>query len=395
MLSSNPELDPTVELSGYSITSFPINVRNLIILVDSSGLTPHDSILVKALEEIEGLCVKVKDWRDCEISTNLGFASQEAEDSKYIVSPGDVLVIRSTCNYMYYFEEFESFLYKVKSHGIVILNEVDVVLSNLNKTYLLEDNCPDNAHILNIPTIPFEIPSSIFYTSSFYSVASVFQIMSDVYKGFDGRIVVKPPIGNSGEGVQLLNLNTEEDINLFNSLSLNNEKLLIQPCIEGIEQFGEISFILIGGKIAGAIRKIPKEGIRSNPELGSRVEVLEIPEVLQREINILIESLKLLHPFVRIDLIPNISKDMMGIPLNLVFPNITEIRGIEDTSDLLLSFLLSEIELTEPTLFFELIPKAKELFVEYIYSLCLKLDYDEYLLKNFGSTTFRIKNDIP
>jgi glutathione synthase len=88
-----------------------------------------------------------------------------------------------------------------------------------------------------------------------------------------GDIIIKPLYGNGGMGVFRIR---EGDENLASLLELfhqmNNEPLIVQKYLADVRK-GDKRIILIDGKAAGAINRVPAEGeARSNMHVGGRAE---------------------------------------------------------------------------------------------------------------------------
>jgi glutathione synthase len=93
------------------------------------------------------------------------------------------------------------------------------------------------------------------------------------FRAEHGDIIVKPLYGNGGAGVFHLK---PDDTNLGSLLELFgrylNEPLMIQRYLPAVRD-GDKRIILVDGKIAGAVNRVPAEGeTRANMHVGGRAE---------------------------------------------------------------------------------------------------------------------------
>ncbi len=168
---------------------------------------------------------------------------------------------------------------------VVNLTDLDVVLlrqdppfdmSYITTTHMLELVHP-KVLVVNDPSEVRNAPEKLFATR-FEGLLPPTLISRDAeeIKAFRtefGDIIIKPLFGNGGAGVFRLR---EGDENLASLLemftSINREPVIVQKYLKDVRK-GDKRIILIDGKPAGAINRVPAEGeARSNMHVGGRPE---------------------------------------------------------------------------------------------------------------------------
>lgn len=261
-----------------------------------------DLILAKSLEN-HGFDADIISWDDPRVEWE-SFSS---------------LIFRSCWNYYYRFKEFLLWLSMVEKQCIKIWNPPDIVRWNVNKKYLLN---LQNRGITVIPSIFIPAKSSI----------DISGVMEE--KGWE-YIVVKPAVGAASSGV--ISITRAEAFKKQKNVQklLQSNDILIQPFYDQIRE-GEWSFVFIGGRFSHAVLKKPgKNEFRIHPHLGS-TKYLEIPSP---------------------QLLSQVKKIYKAIGQKLLY---ARVDGIEIDG----KFLLMEVELIEPYLFFCLYQPAADTMVQ-------------------------------
>ena len=169
----------------------------------------------------------------------------------------DLLVLRSVWGYQNNYEKFKSWLLELKEKDIQLLNNPNMVLTNIQKNK--QFNILDNYNIEHINTV--------FLTSvDLYSVEFSKKLL-ELAKS--NPIVIKPTISGSGENTFLLDMNNidsqipntiqlKEVREKFESLIQENDDLeiMIQPYISEIN-FGEYSCVFIDGQLTHTMLRFP------------------------------------------------------------------------------------------------------------------------------------------
>ena len=175
--------------------------------------------------------------------------------------------------------------FSLGSAEVVNLADLDVVLlrqdppfdmSYITTTHMLELVHPKTL-VVNDPSEVRNAPEKLFATR-FEGLLPPTLISRDAeeIKAFRAEfddIIVKPLFGNGGAGVFRLR---EGDENLASLLemfsSINREPVIVQKYLKDVRK-GDKRIILIDGKPAGAINRVPAEGeARSNMHVGGRPE---------------------------------------------------------------------------------------------------------------------------
>ena len=168
---------------------------------------------------------------------------------------------------------------------IVNLTDLDVVLlrqdppfdmSYITTTHMLELVHP-KVLVVNDPSEVRNAPEKLFATR-FEGLLPPTLISRDPeeiksFRAEFGDIIVKPLFGNGGAGVFRLREGDENLVSLLEMFSsINREPVIVQKYLKDVRK-GDKRIILIDGKPAGAINRVPAEGeARSNMHVGGRPE---------------------------------------------------------------------------------------------------------------------------
>ena len=272
---------------------------------DLSKFECYDNLIVNPLEEMGWICDQVP-W-----DTN-----KLIDWDQY-----DSVIIRSTWNYQENFLKFINVLKEINSSSADLQNPIDIVEWNLNKQYLkdLEDK--------NIKIVPSQwfknfIPKEII--QSFLNFNSK-------------KIIIKPCISANADFTYIL----EEKTALSKLKTLKKDfidkEFIIQPFIQDIKSEGEYSLIYFGNTLSHVLLKTPKIGdFRVQEEHGGTLKSIINPEKsLIHFGNKVINNLPRICLYSRVDIVRSKNK-----------------------------FLLMEVELIEPSLYFNMDPKSPKKFVE-------------------------------
>lgn len=282
-------------------------IIGLVTYSISPKLTKSDALLVKPLEE-KRFTVKVVPWD-----------GQNIDWGQF-----DSLILRSCWNYHLSIEKFLTWLSTIEEMGISIWNPPEIIRWNAKKTYLFD---------LEKKGIQI-VPTKFIQKNSSTSLKKIFEeLKSD-------ELVVKPTIGASAYGV--FNVGKEEmnkkQKNFITLLA--HSDCLVQPLMKDI-QHGELSIVFIGKQFSHAVRKIPRKGeFRTNYEFQATETLVDIDPTI-------IEQAK---------------QGIDAVPGNLLYGRVD---GLIQNG----KFILMELELIEPHLFFDLYLQAKETFANIFLSI--------------------------
>ena len=204
---------------------------------DEQVLT-EDRLVSEALEK-KGLKVQRKDWADATVDW----------------SKTRIILFRSTWDYFNRFEEFSKWLTLV-SDQTVLMNPAELIHWNIDKRYLQDltkkgVNCVDTI---------------------FMPVGTADSLRSICERSPWERWVLKPTVSGAARHTYLLKeSNLDEHEEIFHELS-SKEEMMLQPFINSIVEFGELSLMVMDGKYTHAVHKVAKEGdFRVQDDFGGSV----------------------------------------------------------------------------------------------------------------------------
>jgi len=165
----------------------------------------------------------------------------------------DCVLLRTTWDYMERLEEFFTWCRRVDA-STTLLNPIDVVETNLRKTYLRE---LERAGVPIVPTRWIEP-----------GVTDIRRALEQAV-GEWGRIVIKPHVGAGASGLLRATRESLNEAVAHVAVLLGAGPVVVQPFLDSIMTTGETSVVVIGGEVSHAVRKTPKEGeIRVQIEFG-------------------------------------------------------------------------------------------------------------------------------
>lgn len=222
-------------------------------------------------------------------------------------------------DYSLEYANFLHFLNELERAKISILNPSEILKMNADKSYL---------KILEEANLPI-IDSIIFKQNEEFDLSLIpFQ-----------KAVIKPLVGQSGYKVRFLEqkIPTKEEF---------PHGALIQPFIESVEELGEFCFIFFGGKFNYAIHRQTQKDWRANSNYGVKIVPLKNPS--KAHIDLALKALKALKSsnllYARVDLLPQKNGNV----------------------------LINEVELIEPSLYFDFHENALEIFIKNLLHFYLK-----------------------
>ena len=232
----------------------------------------------------------------------------------------EAVIVRATWDYQDHFKEFDETLDKINSSSARLLNPLEIIKWNFSKLYLQE------LEQKGVDIIP-----------SHFSNSFDFDLAYDLYSKYQcEEIIIKPCVSANSDDT--FRLNVSELCNQTQKLKelFNGRDHMYQPFIPSVIQNGEYSLFYFGGEFSHAILKTPKDGdFRVQEEHGGRLQkIIPSEKMLQASSKIIAEIVP--SPlYARIDLVEYENK-----------------------------YLLMEVELIEPSLYFNLDDKSAGRFVE-------------------------------
>jgi hypothetical protein len=227
------------------------------------------------------------------------------------------LILPLQCiDYPLYPDQFKLFLNKVKNFSIRMINDVDIILWNMCKTYLIDlKNLKLNTP--NLILIPKKSPLDLSKISQFST----------------STFVAKPSIGLGALGtVRFEGHEIARFENQFKEI-LQSSDLIIEPFFPEIAVSGEYSFVFFNSRFSHAVLKKPMQGdFRAHPLYGATISpYTPLPEEIEQASQFVaaVKAIKSECHYARVDLFRKEGK-----------------------------LCLMELELIEPYLFLEYAPPA-------------------------------------
>jgi glutathione synthase/RimK-type ligase-like ATP-grasp enzyme len=227
----------------------------------------------------------------------------------------DWVLLRTTWDYFDHFDEFSNWLQRLPAKAC--MNPKELLSWNTDKHYLL-DLARKGVRIVPTTIIPRKHP----------------KLLSQWAKELEYQhIIVKPTIAGAARLTYRLEA---EQIPEFDSAftKLNTqEDFILQPFVPSVTSFGELSLMVMGGTCTHAVQKCVKKGdFRVQDDFGGTVHYFTLsPELIELAESV-IEQVSPQPLYGRVDIMRNDDDEWM----------------------------VSELELIEPELWFRTAPKAVE-----------------------------------
>ena len=254
------------------------------------------------------------------------------DDESMQLSGFDFLVIRSCWDYYLRLPEFLSWIEKIQSAGIRLINPPETVRWNSNKTYLRE---------LKERGVP--MPQSVYLNKS--DLESLADTLRRVFDETGWTKGVLKPLVSAGahetfvlEGSEVLTLKLPR----LNPLSAG---YILQEFLPEIHDPGEYSFLFFGGKFSHALRKKPKAGdFRVQPEHGG-ITTAHLPTARQlSQVMEILAHVPVKFSYARVDTVER-AGELLLMELELIEPNLffsTSVGSEKKFADAILQEMLIE-----------------------------------------------------
>jgi glutathione synthase/RimK-type ligase-like ATP-grasp enzyme len=272
-------------------------------------ISESDQLALQALER-GGVAVAARAWND---------AGASFDDF-------DAVILRSNWDYHFDLEGFVAWLDRWETAGARIWNPPALVRWNLSKRYLLD---LDDAGISVVPTVILDDAPS----------ASLSSVM--VARGWS-QAVVKPMVSASAHDTVLVAMAEAATVERALDEGRIRRPAVVQPFVPEVRRDGEWSLIFVDGVFTHAVRKRPApDDFRVQPRFGGKVESA-VPAATT-----LLAARRVLD----------------ALPRGPLYARIDGVRAAA-------GFLVMEVEVNEPGLFFTYAPAAAERFAE---AICRRL----------------------
>lgn len=217
----------------------------------------------------------------------------------------DAVIIRSTWDYQNHPDQFLSVIHEIESHTN-LFNSAQTCRWNLDKRYLADLQGRD------IPIVPTQWQSCLSESA-----------LNDSFSFFDTqKLVVKPTIGANADDTFVLAAAEPEGwqtaINTF-----VDRPHMVQPFLSSIVKHGEYSLFYFGGKFSHAILKKPKQNdFRVQEEHGGTIEPIHVDLSLSDLGAKLIDAIDDELLYARVDLVLLADRSPAVIELELIEPSL-------------------------------------------------------------------------
>ncbi|GAA0880124.1 hypothetical protein GCM10009119_30940 [Algoriphagus jejuensis] len=262
-----------------------------------SNTVDEDKILSSILTEL-GIAHEIRVWSDSSVDWT-GYS---------------YLLIKSPWDYFDYYPEFLDWIKKIRALGIPVWNDLDTVVWNSSKEYLLE-----------IEAKGFPVVSGMILKKG--SKPDILEIAEKVKSG---TIVVKPLVSGGAKNTHKIPVEKWVDFEGKVTQFMQFEDFLVQPFVSEVAEVGEYSLIFFNKKFSHAVLKTPaKSDFRVQHYFGGTIQEIQPSVAMLDSCQKLVNEFGSKTLYARVD----------GV----------EIGGV---------FHLMELELIEPYLFLALSEKA-------------------------------------
>lgn len=280
--------------------------RCAFLSMDSESLRDffsYDTMLFEPLKKVGWLAEEVS-WRKSNVDWN-----------SY-----DVVVIRTTWDYQADVEEFMACLQRIEASTAVLQNSLKIVEWNVTKNYLKD---LQNQGINIVPTLWFNSFS-----------------LNKIQQGFvyfdSSELVIKPLVSANAD--HTYRLNPEGLLQQADALKsvFSGREFMVQPFLNGIIEEGEYSLFYFAGHYSHSILKQPESGdFRVQEEHGGQLKSIQPCD----------------------EMLTTARHCLAALPEDVLYARIDLVRHQNE-------FAVIEIELIEPSLYFNMDPESPQRFVD-------------------------------
>jgi hypothetical protein len=232
----------------------------------------------------------------------------------------DVVVIRTTWDYQDDVEGFMACLQRIEASSAQLQNSLKIVEWNISKRYLKD---LQNQGINIVPTLWFDSFS-----------------LTELQAGFShfdtSQIVLKPLVSaNADHTYRLTSENLKQQADELKTVFANRE-FMLQPFLTGIVEEGEYSLFYFAGHYSHGILKQPQSGdFRVQEEHGGSLTAIEPSE----------------------EMLTAARHSLAALPDDVLYARVDLVRHNNE-------FAVMEMELIEPSLYFNMDPDSPQRFVD-------------------------------
>lgn len=265
------------------------------------GFFVYDQMLIAPLAEKKWLAEEVS-WRNSAVDWN----------------DYDVVVVRSTWDYQDDPQAFIRCLEGIESSSATLDNSLALINWNIDKGYLKE---LEGKGVTIVPT-------------QWYSAFD----FNSVIKGFahfdTDTLIIKPTISANADDTFKLSIDELNQQKSLLEVTFKNRDFMVQPFLKKVVEEGEYSLFYFNGHYSHTILKVPKkDDFRVQEEHGGELHSVEPTESLKEAAQCALQALPEIPLYARLDFV---SADQ--------------------------GFAIMEIELIEPSLYFNMDPESPKRF---------------------------------
>ncbi len=217
------------------------------------------------------------------------------------------VVIRTPWDYHLHLAEFLAVLEQIDASGARLLNPLEVVRWNVDKTYLRE---LESNSVRIVPTVWKTSPTLDDLSAAIESFAS-------------DELVIKPTIGAGARDTFRWRRDTDENFTNQIIACYENRLAMIQPFVSNVVEIGEWSLFYFDGKYSHTVLKKPKHGdFRVQEEYGSWLRAMEPPS---QHLSLAEKSLAVIRKelaYARVDIVELHGGEPAIIELELIEPSL-------------------------------------------------------------------------
>ncbi len=232
----------------------------------------------------------------------------------------DVVVVRSTWDYQQHAKAFMQCLQRIEDSSAILANSLRLLTWNISKEYL-KDIASQGIGI--VPTL-------------WLDTFDLAQVSAGFERFACERLVIKPCVSANADYTYMLD--REQLLGQSKNLSevFNGRAFMVQPFIEAVVTQGEYSLFYFNGHFSHAILKTPEQGdFRVQEEHGGSLQPVEPDE----------------------EMLTQARHTMASLPDDALYARIDLLRYQDE-------YVVIEIELIEPSLYFNMDANAPANFVE-------------------------------
>lgn len=239
----------------------------------------------------------------------------------------DYVIVRSTWDYQQHPEAFLACLTQIDASSATLLNPLPLMQWNIEKHYLKD---------LQGKGVPIV---STRWSNTFNN-----SVIDEAFSHFNcDTVVVKPTLSANADDTFKLSVSNWHEQQQALSDTFNQRDFMIQPFLNSVVEEGEYSLFYFGGKYSHAIKKVPQKGdFRVQEEHGGSLHPVTVDE----------EQLDIAQ------------KALSAMPCEALYARVDLVRQGS-------GWAIMELELIEPSLYFNLDEQSPLRFVDALISFHL------------------------